>query len=108
RYYAFSKGAITIMPRSMWVYILSSKSGVLYIGVTNDLQRRVAEHKRGEFDGFTRKYRCERLVYYEQFGSPREAIAREKQLKRWSRAKKLWLIDTMNSEREDLAKDWLK
>jgi putative endonuclease len=95
------------MPRSMWVYILGSKSGVLYIGVTNDLQRRVAEHKCGEFDGFTRKYRCERLLYYEVYHSPRESIAREKQLKRWSRIKKLWLIDTINSEREDLAKDWM-
>ena len=64
-------------------YIVSSLSGTLYIGVTNDINKRVKEHKKGQIEGFSKKYRCTRLVYYESFDDVRQAISREKQLKGW-------------------------
>ena len=88
-----------------FVYIVASKSRVLYIGLTNSLDRRVFEHKHGLIDGFSKQYRCHRLVYYESFDDVRKAIDREKQLKRWSRVKKMWLIDRLNPTWEDLAED---
>ncbi|MCR5326798.1 MAG: GIY-YIG nuclease family protein [Bacteroidales bacterium] len=92
------------MHKQYYTYILSNKSNTtLYIGVTNDLERRVSEHKSGLIPGFTLKYNCNKLVYYEAFSNVEEAIAREKQLKKWSRSKKDWLIDTKNKERVDLA-----
>ena len=92
------------MYKQYFTYILSNKSNsTLYIGVTNDLERRVCEHKSGLIPGFTQKYNCNKLVYYETFSNVEEAIAREKQLKKWSRSKKDWLIDTKNKERVDLA-----
>ena len=75
------------------VYMVASKSRVIYIGMTNDLSRRVFEHKNELVDGFTKRYRCHRLVYYESFDDVTKAIDREKQLKRWSRVKKVWLIE---------------
>ncbi len=86
------------------VYIMSSKSGVLYIGSTSDLERRVSEHKRGVFDGFTKKYRVTRLVYIEEFYDPREMVARERQLKGWSRSRKLALIHAQNPAMSDYAR----
>jgi len=86
-----------------WVYVLASRSRVLYTGVTNDLPRRVQEHTQGLIPGFTQKYRVTRLVYFEQFGEIREAIAREKQIKGWVRARKLKLIEAANPIWEDLA-----
>ena len=74
----------------------------LYIGVTSNLETRVSEHKSGSYDGFTQKYNCNKLVYYEVFSDINEAIEREKQLKKWSRRKKEWLIDTANKDRKDL------
>ena len=74
----------------------------LYIGMTNDLERRVAEHRSGLVPGFTKKYNCHKLVYYEVYSDVNQAIDREKQLKKWNRAKKEALIDTMNKERKDL------
>ncbi len=88
------------------VYIVASKSRTLYIGMTNDLHRRVFEHKNGRIDGFSNTYRCHRLVYYESFDRVLRAIDREKQLKRWNRAKKLWLIQRGNPTWEDLAAEW--
>jgi putative endonuclease len=90
------------------VYIIASKSRVIYFGMTNDLSRRVFEHKNGLIEGFTKRYRCHRLVYYESFDDVTKAIDREKQLKRWSRTKKVWLIERRNSTWEDLAAEWLK
>lgn len=91
------------MYNQYYIYILSNKTNsTLYVGVTNDLERRVAEHKSGELPGFTQKYNCHKLVYFERFSEVEQAIAREKQLKKWSRIKKDWLIDTMNKERLDL------
>lgn len=88
-----------------FVYIVASKSRVLYIGMTNGLERRVWEHKNDLIDGFSKQYRCHRLVYYESFDDVKNAIDREKQLKRWNRTKKVWLIEQMNPTWEDLAGD---
>src|ERR1700732_4250831 len=87
------------------VYILASASGVLYTGVTNYLERRVAEHKQGLRDGFTKEYEVKRLVYFEAFGDVRNAISREKQIKRWRREKKLALIRGMNPKFRDLSEE---
>jgi putative endonuclease len=84
------------------VYIMSSLSGVLYIGMTGHLEHRIREHKEGVIEGFTKKYKCRRLVYYEIFQYVNDALEREKQLKRWSRGKKLRLIMTLNPKWEDL------
>ena len=88
------------------MYILASHSGRLYIGVTNDLVRRVREHQLGTGAMFTRRYRVTKLVYYEQTSDVRSAIAREKQLKGWSRKRKVDLIETNNPGWRDLAMDW--
>ncbi len=88
------------------VYIIASRSRVIYIGMTNNLSRRVFEHKNGLVEGFTKGYRCHRLVYYESFDDVTKAIDREKQLKRWSRTKKVWLIERRNPTWEDLASEW--
>ena len=92
--------------RTYWIYILASRSRVLYTGVTNDLGRRVCKHKQGIIPGFTQKYRVTRLVYFEQFGDIREAIAREKQIKGWVRARKVKLIEGSNAAWADLAQNW--
>lgn len=87
-----------------WVYILSNKTrSVLYIGITNNLYRRFLEHKHGVIPGFTQKYRCHYLLYYEEFQYIAEAIAREKALKGWTREKKEMLIKRFNPTMEDLA-----
>ena len=75
---------------------------VLYIGVTNDLARRYQEHKNGMSEGFTKKYNCHYLVYYEEYQMVNDAIAREKQLKKWSSEKKYTLIRRLNPRMEDL------
>src|SRR5437879_10577999 len=90
-----------------YVYVLQSASRrALYIGMTNNLRHRVFQHKTHQFEGFTDDYNAIRLVYWEKFGSVGKAIAREKQLKRWRREKKMWLIETMNPNWKDLATDW--
>jgi len=96
------------MPReyNFWVYVMASNSGTLYTGVTNDIERRVREHKNKRADGFTAKYDCNRLVYYQWFQDIRRAIAREKQIKSWSRAKKVALIESGNRRWEDLSRLW--
>ena len=86
-----------------WVYILASANRVLYIGVTNDLHRRLREHSSGEGGAFTKRYRVRHLVHAEQYGSALEAIEREKQLKRWKRAWKVELIEKENPEWDDLS-----
>ena len=85
------------------MYILASRlGGTLYIGVTNDLVRRVYEHRFKFVPGFTRKYGVERLIYFEQFSNAEEAIKREKQLKKWNRAWKIQLIEETNPNWDDL------
>jgi putative endonuclease len=87
-----------------YVYIIASKrNGTLYIGVTNNLERRIAQHKLEEFEGFTKKYAVHLLVYYEWFSDIHEAIQREKQLKKWNRAWKLELIEKKNPQWIDLS-----
>jgi putative endonuclease len=89
--------------RSYWVYILASDAGgTLYIGVTNDLARRVYEHRTETIDGFSRRYRVHRLVYFEQFDQIEFAIQREKRLKKWTRAWKIELIEKTNPHWIDL------
>lgn len=88
-----------------FVYILASKSGVLYVGVTNRLRRRIVEHRLKLVDGFSARYNVTRLVYYQQFGDIRNAIAREKQIKGWLRAKKIALIESTNPRWKDLAEE---
>ena len=89
-----------------YVYILASRTKKLYIGVTNDIERRAWEHKTGMLEGFTKRYNIHKLVYYEHIDSIRDAIAREKQLKGWLRAKKIALIEEHNPEWDDLAETW--
>ncbi len=91
------------MQRAYWVYILASASRVLYIGVTNDLSRRVAEHQAGKGVAFTSRYSVRRLVYFEEHPDVRDAIAREKTLKGWRRERKVALIEQANPEWRDLA-----
>ena len=89
-----------------FIYILTNqKHTTLYTGVTNDLVRRVYEHKEGLVEGFTKKYQCKYLVYYEAFEDAYSAIAREKQIKAGSRAKKLALIEALNPQWKDLYDD---
>jgi len=97
-----------VVEHRYYVYILASKSRVLYIGVTNDLRARILQHRSGEIGGFTSDYKVHRLVYYELHAWVQNAIAREKQLKRWRREKKVWLIERENPTWEDLAADWGK
>lgn len=93
-------------PDQFFVYILASRSRVLYTGVTRDLLRRVYQHRQGEIPGFTRKYSVNRLVYFEETSSARSACERERQIKGWSREKKLHLIESVNAGWLDLAVDW--
>src|SRR5437879_12150824 len=89
--------------RTYYVYIMASCSRVLYTGVTNDLARRVDEHKRSLTPGFTSRYHITRLVYFEDFGDVRDAIAREKQRTGWVRSRKIELIEEKNTTRDALA-----
>ena len=88
-------------------YIMASRSRVLYIGVTNNLPRRVYEHKCELIDGFTKKYKCKRLVYFESSNDINTILAREKQLKNWNRQKKMNLINGMNPEWRDLSEEFI-
>ena len=95
------------MTKTYYVYILSSKrNGTLYIGVTNNLERRLYEHKNNLIEGFTNKYNVHHLVYYEDVNDIQTALQREKQLKRWTRKWKLELIEKFNPEWRDLADDF--
>jgi len=95
-----------VKPNPYYVYILSGPSSILYTGVTNDLERRVLEHKGKLIQGFSSKFNMNRLLYYEAFNHPADAIAAEKMIKGWLRKKKLDLIRTMNPEFKDLSDDW--
>lgn len=98
------------MPAShrYFVYILSSDTGVLYTGVTNDLERRIHEHQQKLIPGFTAKYNINRLIYFEETPDVRSAIAREKEIKSWNRTKKLDLIRSQNPRFLDLSADWVE
>lgn len=92
--------------RLYYVYILSSPSRTLYTGVTNHLPRRLATHREGTGSAFTSRYKLTELVHYETFTDVREAIAREKQIKGWSRAKKIALVEAANPDWGDLSATW--
>ena len=90
--------------KTYYVYILANQfNDVFYVGVTNNLERRITEHQSGLIDGFTKKYRVHKLVYFESCHDVKAAIAREKQLKNWNREKKRFLIERLNPEWKDLS-----
>jgi len=89
--------------KNFYVYIMANKSRTLYTGVTNDLERRVFEHKNKLVSGFTEKYNVNRLVFYEETSDINAAITREKQIKGWLRARKIELIESVNPEWRDLS-----
>lgn len=92
--------------KTYFVYILSSRSRNIYVGVTSNLEQRVIQHKRRLIPGFTSRYNIHRLVYYEDFSRVQDAIAREKQIKGWVRSKKVALIESTNLTWEDLSQGW--
>ena len=91
-----------------WVYIMASKSRHIYTGVTNNIERRVREHKEGRIEDFTRRYRINRLVYFERFQYIGNAIEREKEIKSWNRTKRTALVEGINPTWEDLSLEWGK
>lgn len=91
-----------------WVYILVGRTGTLYTGVTSDLYRRMLQHREKTYPGFAAKYDCNRLVFYEGSGDIGRSIDREKQIKGWTRAKKIALIESLNPEWKDLSESWGK
>jgi putative endonuclease len=94
------------MIKPYWVYIMSGRTKTLYVGVTNDVERRAYEHRHKLVPGFTTKYGLDRLVYFEEHTDVREAIGREKQIKSWRRAKKVALVESLNPRWRDLSLDW--
>ena len=92
--------------KTYYVYIMVSKTGTLYVGLTNNIKRRVYEHKQHIVSGFTDKYNIDRLLYFEMLNDSLSAIRREKQIKTWRRDKKVQLIDSQNPEWNDLSEDW--
>ncbi len=94
--------------KNYFVYIMANRTRILYTGVTNNLERRVYEHKNSITPGFTSKYDLHRLVYYETYLDVRDAIAREKQIKGWLRAKKIALIESVNPKWQDLSEEWTR
>ena len=92
--------------KQYYVYIMANRSRTLYIGVTNNLERRMYEHKHHLMAGFTSKYDLTRLVYFEETSDVNIAIAREKQIKGWLRTKKVALIESMNPDWRDLSEEW--
>jgi putative endonuclease len=93
--------------RRYFVYVMANRGRTIYVGVTNDLTRRVQEHKTGGVSAFTARYGLTALVYCESVGDVHAAIAREKQIKGWTRAKKVALIEAMNPEWDDLGAAWV-
>jgi len=94
------------MTRQYYVYIITDRSRTLYIGVTNDLERRVHEHKSESIEGFTKRYKMHRLVYFDATSNIEGAITREKEIKRWRRSKKIDLIEADNPGWKDLSEGW--
>jgi putative endonuclease len=89
-----------------FTYIMASRSRTLYVGVTGDLLKRTFQHKWREHEGFTERYNCDRLIWFERHQFIQQAIAREKELKGWSRAKKIALIESLNPTWVDLSREW--
>ena len=93
--------------KNFYVYIMTNNTKTLYIGITNDLTRRIYEHKNKLIDGFTKKYNITKLVYYELINDAESAIKREKQLKNWHRQWKINLIESVNKEWNDLSNEFI-
>jgi putative endonuclease len=96
------------MPENYYTYIVASRSHTLYIGFTGNLEQRIWQHKNKIYEGFSAKYNCNRLVWFERYTHPGTAIAREKQLKGWLRARKIDLIESANPTWLDLSENWGK
>jgi putative endonuclease len=92
--------------KTFHVYVMGSKTGTLYVGVTSDIKKRVYEHKNHLIPAFTDKYNIDRLLYFEKIRDASSAINREKQIKAWKREKNVALIDSINSAWNDLSEDW--
>ena len=92
--------------RTYWVYIMTNRSGTLYTGMTENLARRIEEHRQRHAPGFASRYKIDRLVHAESFSEVRDAIAHEKQIKGWDRAKKLALISENNPDWRELSEEW--
>jgi putative endonuclease len=92
--------------KKYYIYIMTSPTGTLYIGMTSNLKRRVYEHKQKLRDGFTQKYNVTRLAYYEETSDVQTALAREKEIKKWRRSKKIALIKSLNPKWQDLSEWW--
>jgi len=101
-------GSQTVAMEQYYVYVMTNKSRTLYTGITNNLERRVYEHKNKLIEGFTKKYNITKLVYYEISNDVEAAIAREKQIKGWLRRKKIALIESVNPQWKDLSKGWFR
>ena len=100
-----TKNLKTIM--NYYVYILMNwNNKVIYVGVTNNLERRLYEHKNGLYKGFTKKYNIKKLVYYEWYNDIKEAISREKEIKGWKRYKKNLLVESNNPDWKDISENW--
>ena len=99
---------MTAPEQRYYTYIVASASRTLYIGVTNNLERRIQQHKDGTFKGFTTKYRCHRLVWFEEYRWVKFAIAREKELKGWLRARMIALVEQNNPTWVDFSEEWGK
>jgi putative endonuclease len=98
---------VRLMEKTYYVYLLTNwNNQVMYVGVTNDLERRIYEHRNKLVDGFTKKYNVEKLVYFETANDVLAAIEREKQIKKWRREKKNQLVIEMNPEWKDLSLEW--
>jgi putative endonuclease len=93
---------VVIMQKKFYVYIMTNNSKTLYVGVTNNIRRRIAEHKEMKVEGFTKRYRITKLIYFEEYADVRYAIDRETQIKTWRRQKKIDLINTMNPRWEEI------
>jgi len=91
-----------------YTYIVASRSHNFYVGMTSEIEIRVRQHKDGTFEGYSKKYNCNRLVWFERHPYVNDAIAREKQLKGWSRKKKIALIESKNPTWDDLSENWGK
>jgi putative endonuclease len=96
------------MTQNYFVYMLANGKRMLYVGVTNDLHRRMYEHRQKQIPGYTRHYNISRLVYFEATPNVNAAVAREKPIKGWTRDKKLALIETSNPQWADLSEEWYK
>src|SRR5690349_6178936 len=92
--------------KTYYVSVMANKSRTLYIGLTNNVERRVLQHRRKFMQGFTGRYNMNRLVHYERFGDVRAAISREKQIKGWLRARKIALIESTNRDWKELSEGW--